>query len=241
MNTDLFHKVERHDNSFTEQEKIDFRKSMAWREFREIKYKEQDGKDYITGEPLKDDFNVHHLCMINNKYTDLSNHDNFVALNKKTHEAIHKAFNEKKWHTFCSQTNSQKRFIEVLDRMLELNDDVEAILYKNRVDYELIDPGDKYRNAELCEQLGIPTRNGMIMWNSYYLKNTNIPQDTNDWIDYMTGRNGEARIKLCLELRHACLYSSYKNFRNNPNMREQTKKDCIKELETTTKLLSQYK
>ena len=100
-----------------------------------------------------------------------------------------------------------------------------------------MDPANKYRNAQLCEELGIPTRNGMIMWNSYYLRGTNIPQDTNDWVEYMTGRNGVDRVKTCLELRHACLYSSYKNFRNNPNMREQTKKDCLIELEKTTNLL----
>jgi hypothetical protein len=121
--------------------------------------------------------------------------------------------------------------------MYELNDDIESVLYRNRIDYELIDPANKYRNAKLCDELGIPTRNGMIMWNSYYLRGTNIPQDTNDWVEYMTGRNGVDRVRTCLELRHACLYSSYKNFRNNPNMREQTKKDCLIELEKTTNLL----
>ena len=69
MNTDLLVKVERHDNSITESEKIEFRNSMAWREFREIKFREQDGKDYITGEPLAKDWNLHHLCMVNSHYT----------------------------------------------------------------------------------------------------------------------------------------------------------------------------
>lgn len=176
--------------------------------------------------------------MINNKYTDLSNHDNFVALNKKTHEAVHKAFNDKKqFNDSISYNEAQLRFKYVIEKMYELNDDIESFLYKNRIDYEMIDPGDKYRNAQLCERFGIPNRNGMIMWNSYYLQNTNIPEDSTQWMQYMIGRNGEQYIKICLELRHACLYSSYKNFRNNPKMREQTKKACKKELETTTNLL----
>ena len=238
MNTDLFVKVERHDNSMTEAEKIEFRNSMVWREFREIKYKEQDGKDFITGEPLEKDWNLHHLCMVNSHYTDLSNHDNFVCLNKKTHEAVHKAFNERKqFNSGVAYSPAQNRFKYVIEKMYELNDDIESVLYRNRIDYELIDPANKYRNAQLCEELGIPTRNGMIMWNAYYLRGTNIPQDTNDWVEYMTGRNGVDRVRTCLELRHACLYSSYKNFRNNPNMREQTKKDCLIELEKTTNFL----
>lgn len=44
MNNDLLHKINRHDHSITEQEKIEFRNSSAWREFREIKYKEQNRK-----------------------------------------------------------------------------------------------------------------------------------------------------------------------------------------------------
>lgn len=73
------------------QMKAKFRCSKAWKDFRKKIMNEQDNKDLITGRKLYKGFNVHHKKLTNDMevYRDLSNSDNFVALNKSTHEAVH--------------------------------------------------------------------------------------------------------------------------------------------------------
>lgn len=247
MLTDLYFKISRHDRSITEFEKKQFRLSRAWLEHRQKVYDFQKGLDYITHEPLKDNWNCHHICMINNEYKNLNKP--FVALNKKTHIKVHETFSKyfddiNGWNNFKKKYGNSlgmRRFYNVIDKMFEINDDIEPVLYCNNYDYRVIDPRNKYENYKLCEELGIPTKNGMIMWNEYYLRGTGVPQDTDAWVLYMKNKNGEENLEICLELRHVCLYSSYKNFRNNPKIRLETKRDCRKELEKTTKILRNLK
>lgn len=243
MNFELLTKTNRHDSSITESEKIEFRLSPEWLAHRERVAEKQNYRDYITGEVLTPDFNCHHVVMINSEYKNLNNP--FFALNKETHQKVHETFSKffddpVAWNLFkrkygCSA--AMTRFYEVIDMMITKNDDIEPVLYCNNYDYRIINPADKYTNSKLCEELSIPTRRGMIMWNEYYLRGTDVPQDTEKWVLYMKDKNGEENLEKCLELRHVCLYSSYKNFRNNPKIRLETKRACRKELEKTTEII----
>lgn len=229
-------KIDRWDGSLTEAEKIEFRKSAAWRELRNIKYQEQDGKDPITGEPLKPDFNCHHLCLKSYEYTNISDPARFVALNKDTHEEVHELY------TFDWKTRVPKDspYYTLLEKMDIYNDDIEKVLFENHYDYTVINPGDKYGNMMLGQQYHYPMNSrGLLQWHKRYIP-AEYPQDTKAWFIYMCLINKDKSnnfVKLILELRHANLYSSYKNFRNNPYASENTKKDCRKELETTTRYL----
>ena len=233
----------RHDNSLTEQEKIEFRNSPEWKQHRQKVADSQNGLDYITQEPLANTFHCHHIVMHSSEYKNLNN--SFVALNSETHSKVHEYYTRyysdrdgwTAWKSARKNTIGIQRFIEVVEKMFKLNDDVESVLFQNRIEYTTINAGNKLSNALLAKQLHIPTRNGMIMWNEYYLRGTGVPQDTEKWVDYVTKLNGKDKLKQCLELRHAGLYSSYRNFRNNPNMREETKNQCRKELEKTTTIL----
>lgn len=226
-------KIERHDNSLTEQEKKEFRNSETWRNFRKQKFTEQNGKDFVTGEPLLSDFNCHHLCMKSNEYTHLSS-DRFVALNRETHKMIHELFNSTDWKT--KATN--EKIIQILTKMEELNDDIEVNLHRNAYNYTMIDSNNKQMNCMLAKKLHYPVNNyGMMQWNSYYIPKE-VPQETRAWVRYMATLNGKENVLLLLELRHLNLYSSYRNFRNNPKANERVKRECLKELNTTTDLLN---
>lgn len=235
MIMDLFHKTNRHDNSITEAEKIEFRKSEDWKYFRNQVAEHQNYKDYITGEDLKEDWNCHHLCMINSQYKILEL-DRFIAVNKKTHEEIHRLY-KTNWKNTIKSDN---KFYSVLKKMDELNDDYEIFLYENKIDYIKIDPSNKYRNRVIAMENHYPVNEkGYLQWHKRYLPEE-IPQDTEEWLHYMSKINNNKKnefFQLILELRHMNLYSSYKNFRNNPNYSQTTKEECKIELEKTTKIL----
>lgn len=72
-----------------QKEKSKFRDSSNWKKFR-IKLRDKSGGiDEITGLPLSKGSTVHHLDMRDEFYKDLSNEDNFVILNKRTHIFLH--------------------------------------------------------------------------------------------------------------------------------------------------------
>lgn len=226
--------VRRADNSLTPEERAEFRKTKAWCNFRNQVAERQNMLDYITHEPLKDNYNCHHLCMKANEYTNLQ-FDRFIAVNKDTHEKIHELFTSK-WQQNVP-TNSP--FYDIMLRMSELNDDIEQIIFENHIDYKFI-TGNKLSNALLAKKWNYPTNNyGMMQWHKRYIP-SNYPQDTIDWIKYMTKLNNTDKstdIQLLLELRHINLKSSYQNFRNNTKYNPMTKKECRRELEITTQLL----
>lgn len=226
-------KIARHDNSLTEEEKIEFRNSQVWKDFRMSKFTEQDGKDFITCEPLQTDFNCHHMCMLSNQYTNLLP-ERFVALNKETHKKIHELFNS-------GRDVKNERAMYVINKMRKLNDDIEVNLYRNAYEYTLINPSDKKTNTNLASQLSIPVNKyGMLQWHKFYIPKY-VPQDTKEWVKYMVKQNGMENVLLCMELRHLNLYSSYRNFRNNPGAHEDVKQQCLQELNTITYLLKLYK
>lgn len=246
-NFELFSKTNRHDNSMTESEKKQFRRSKTWLDHRQKIYDNQDGKDYITGKVLEKDWNCHHVVMKNTEYTNLGNP--FYALNKETHKRVHETFSkyfddEKGWKEFKKRYGNGEamtRFYEVIEKMFELNDDIESVLYQNNYEYTEINPGDKYGNKLLAEAFGYPVNEkGYLQWNSRYIPEY-VPQDTFDWVEYMMGFNKEENRLKILELRHMNLYSSYKNFRNNPTASINSKRACRKELENITKILRDLK
>lgn len=235
---DLLVKTNRHDGSMTESEKILFRQSKEWQNFRTRIAENQNNLDYVTCEPLKPDYNCHHCCMVNSEYKNLVE-DRFVAVNHDTHARIHELF-KPGWEENIKEDSP---FFKVLTKMSELNDDIEIVLYNNVIEYVFTDPANKYRNMELAMLYRYPVNHkGYLQWNHNYVP-SGYPEDTFEWCKYMSKINNNYTkefMKIILELRHINLYSSYKNFRKNPKINNNTKAACRKELETTTKILRKY-
>ena len=68
-----------------------FRYGKEWREFRQKLIKKQK-VDPITGTKLSKLANCHHLDLSEEHYKDLSDEDNFVMLNKLSHDMVHFMF-----------------------------------------------------------------------------------------------------------------------------------------------------
>ena len=95
--------------------KAKFRQSKEWKEFRKRMFEKQDGKDIITGKKLCKGYHVHHLDLSAENYDQLTE-ENFVALNKQTHETLHFLF-----RYYQKDPTILDRLKNVLDRMNELN------------------------------------------------------------------------------------------------------------------------
>ena len=95
--------------------KAKFRQTKAWKEFRKRIFDKQDGKDIITGKKLYKGYNVHHLNMDADNYDKLIE-ENFIAVNKNTHEVIHTLF-----RYYKNDKGILNRIKQVLDKMVELN------------------------------------------------------------------------------------------------------------------------
>lgn len=95
------------------QERTNFRKRKAWTDFRATFKKE---KDALTGSKLSKRFNLHHLNMNPDTYDDISNRDNFIPLNSKSHDCIHFLFDYYK-----KDPEILDRLKDILDKMVELN------------------------------------------------------------------------------------------------------------------------
>ena len=95
--------------------KAKFRASKEWREFRKRIFDKQNGKDIITGKKLYKGYNVHHCDMSADNYDKLIE-ENFIAVNKNTHEALHFLF-----RYYKNDKDILKRIKQVLEKMTELN------------------------------------------------------------------------------------------------------------------------
>lgn len=95
--------------------KAKFRATKAWKEFRQKMFNKQNGKDFITGKKLYKRYNVHHADMSAENYDKLIE-DNFFALNKQTHDALHFLF-----RYYKTDKTILDRLKQVLDKMTELN------------------------------------------------------------------------------------------------------------------------
>ena len=95
--------------------KAKFRQTKAWKEFRKRIFDKQDGKDIITGKKLYRGYNCHHLDMSADNYDKLDE-ENFIALNKNTHDALHFLF-----RYYQKDQCILDRLKTFLDKMVELN------------------------------------------------------------------------------------------------------------------------
>ena len=95
--------------------KAKLRATKEWKAFRLKIAEKQDKKDFITGKPLRKGYNVHHLDMSAENYDKLID-ENFIALNKQTHDALHFLF-----RYYQNDKDILEKFKKVLDKMVELN------------------------------------------------------------------------------------------------------------------------
>lgn len=95
------------------QNKAAFRRTSKWKNFR--KYMKKISKiDYITGKPLLKGWQLHHLDMSEEHYTNLDQR-NFKCLNRMSHEFIHWLFRYTDWRDVLTRTAI------VLEEMERLN------------------------------------------------------------------------------------------------------------------------
>lgn len=221
-----------------------FRKSEEWKNFRQYKYDEQNGLDYITYEPLRENWNCHHLRLDHARYTDISDPRNFVALNKETHNRIHALFIQD-WKNI--ELNDRER--KVLEMMEELNrDNIEPLLFSCHIEYGF-DHTDKMVTTVMARELNLATDSyGMIYWNpnTRNQPDPNQPVDSLEWLKYQSVKNKWNRTQMMngMQLRHLCLYSSMKNIirpevkaKWNVYKYKETKRNLEQELKNTTVLI----
>lgn len=100
----------------TQKDKDRFRSSKEWREFRELKRK-IDRVDYLSHSKLTTSYNLHHIDLSEENYTNISNIEHFVCLNKKSHDTVHFIYN-----IYRKDKEVLSRLKTLLDRMLEINE-----------------------------------------------------------------------------------------------------------------------
>lgn len=88
-------------------DKRSFRQSSKWKNFRKKKYDDQGGRDFITMKPLTKCFHCHHGNLNADEYSNLEDDQNFIALNKSTHEMVH----------WCLRYVKAFHSMEVIDRL----------------------------------------------------------------------------------------------------------------------------
>ena len=96
--------------------KAKFRQTKEWKEFRKRIFEKQGRKDIITGKKLYKGYNLHHCDMSAENYDKLIE-ENFIAVNKQTHETIHTLF-----RYYRDDKDILNRIKQVLDKMTELNE-----------------------------------------------------------------------------------------------------------------------
>lgn len=99
-----------------QKQKKKFRNSSKWLRFRKHISNKFGNKDVITGYPLRKGWNLHHIVLDETKYEDITNEDNFVPLNKQTHETLHICYRYQ-----CLDSSFMDRLKTIVDRMIELN------------------------------------------------------------------------------------------------------------------------
>ena len=110
-----------------QEEKSWFRTTHAWVDFRKTfevdTYKElKNGKkkpikavDYLTGNPLKKGYQLHHMDLNSEHYTDLIR-EHFIPLNPQSHDTLHWAYTQ-----MCKDKDFINRFVDLLNKMYEIN------------------------------------------------------------------------------------------------------------------------
>lgn len=73
----------------SQKKKRNFRASKKWKEFRHKIYIKQKGIDPITRKKLIKGCNLHHRNLSEDEYENITDDNDFVMLNKQTHEFCH--------------------------------------------------------------------------------------------------------------------------------------------------------
>lgn len=228
-------------------ERNEFRNSIEWKTFR-ARLMTKQKYDYITGEPLTETANCHHLRLDHEKYNDLSDENAFIMLNKASHEKVHQIYNTGKWQEEVQKIKEcprKDKLIEVMKMMDKYNtDSTEVFLFSNHIEYTF-DESNKPLVAELVRWYKIPNRTdwhgqNQILW-SQTTKETprDMPEETKAWFNWICKRNSpnispNDRYTI-LQLRHLGLYSSYKNIKKKDRS-QQWVINIMNKLETEIKM-----
>lgn len=94
--------------------KSEFRTTKIWKTFRN-QLKQERNKDELTLKPLRKGWNLHHLDMSEDNYTNLDK-NNFRCLNKQSHDTVHFLF-----RYYQKDPDIISRLKTILDEMSELN------------------------------------------------------------------------------------------------------------------------
>ena len=105
--------------SKTAKDKAAFRRSSEWRTFRKQKMLEQKGLDPVTKRRLTSKFHCHHILQTSyiDVYKDISDSNNFVAVNAATHDALHYALHL----IFYNGAEAWQRFVAEAEREALMN------------------------------------------------------------------------------------------------------------------------
>ena len=96
-------------------ERANFRSTKVWRALREEK-RSNDKVDFLTRKKLSKSYNLHHMDLNPDHYDDLSNSENFIPLNKKSHECIHFLYDY-----YAKDPTILDRLKDCLDKMVKVN------------------------------------------------------------------------------------------------------------------------
>ena len=99
----------------SQQKKTAFRATRKWTKFREL-LKMDRPFDELTLKPLRKGWNLHHMDLREENYEDLSDEDNFMCLNKMTHQLIHDGY-----RYYEKDPEFGERVLKCWERMYEIN------------------------------------------------------------------------------------------------------------------------
>lgn len=93
----------------TTEEQNKFRRTKAWKNWREYMREAQNGKCYITGSKLRKTSQLHHL---DPEHYDLLEQERFVFLLSSMHDTIHAIY-----RYYIKDKTVIDRIVEILERM----------------------------------------------------------------------------------------------------------------------------
>lgn len=97
---------------------VDFRKTFevdTYKELKNGKKKPIKAVDYLTGNPLKKGYQLHHMDLNSQHYTDLIR-EHFIPLNPQSHDTLHWAYTQ-----MCKDKDFINHFVDLLNKMYEIN------------------------------------------------------------------------------------------------------------------------
>lgn len=97
--------------------KVIFRRSKAWKTFRE-KLRKKQKKDPVTGSPLTKTCTCHHLDENPKNYDNIEDESKFICLNNMTHSVLHFCWGD------AQKRNDWKERIKKLTELCELMDEI---------------------------------------------------------------------------------------------------------------------